>query len=195
MRGSIITRGNSYRIAVSLGKDSATGRYQKYFETVRGSKKDAQKRLTELLSQLDKGIFCRPGKTTLGEYLTVWLNDNIKPSLSPRTFGLYSYLSRVHLIPSIGNIPLTELKPHHLQRLYSEKLSSGLSARTVQLCHVALHKALKNAVKTNLLTRNVADSVDKPRIQHPEMHPMTETDINKFLEAAKQGSYYALFYT
>jgi integrase len=27
------------------------------------------------------------------------------------------------------------------------------------------------------------------------MHPMTETDLSRFLEAAKQGEYYALFYT
>ena len=49
--------------------------------------------------------------------------------------------------------------------------------------------------KTNLLTRNVADSVDKPQIQRTEMHCMSENDLNKFLEAAKNGQYHALFYT
>jgi integrase len=58
-----------------------------------------------------------------------------------------------------------------------------------------MHKALKNAVKINLISRNVADAVDKPKIQRREMHPMTENELNRFLEAAKQGEYYSLFYT
>jgi integrase len=82
-----------------------------------------------------------------------------------------------------------------LQHLYAEKLSSGLSGRTVQICHVAIHKALKNAVRINLLSRNVADSVDKPKTQRHEMHPMSEDDLEKFLDAAKSGPYYSLFYS
>jgi len=60
MRGSIIKRSeNSYRIKVSLGKDSTTGKYLSHFETVRGNKKEAEKRLRELLTQLDKGIYVK----------------------------------------------------------------------------------------------------------------------------------------
>jgi integrase len=68
-------------------------------------------------------------------------------------------------------------------------MSSGLSTRTVQLIHVTIHKALKNAVRINSLSRNVADAVEKPKIQRPEMHPMNEDELNRFLEAAKQGNY------
>ncbi len=195
MRGCIIERNGSIRLKVSLGKNPQTGKYESYYETFHGGRTEAQKRLRQILTELDKGIFAKPGKTTVADYLNTWLQDYCKPSLSPRTFQLYSYICRVHIIPAIGKITLTELKPQHLQKLYSEKLSSGLSSRTVQICHVTVHKALKNAVRINLLSRNVSDSVDKPKIQRPEMHPMTETDLGRFLEAAKQGEYYALFYT
>lgn len=195
MRGSIIKRGNSYRIKVSLGKDQTTGKYTSYFETVQGSKKETEQRLRELLTQLDKGIFVKPGKLSVGEYLSTWLHDYCMPSLSPRTVELYSYMNRVHITPAIGKYTLTELKPQQLQKMYSEKIASGLSPRTVQICHVVIHKALKTAVKINLVSRNVAESVDKPRIQRPEMHPMNEDDLVRFLEVAKTGSYYALFFT
>jgi integrase len=69
MRGSIIKRGNSYRIKVSLGKDSISGKYLSHYETVRGNKKEAEKRLNELIHQRDNGTFIKPGKITLGEYL------------------------------------------------------------------------------------------------------------------------------
>ena len=195
MRGCIIERNGSLSLKVSLGKNPQTGRYESYYETFHGNRTEAQKRLRQILTELDKGILTKPGKTTVAEYLNSWLQEYCKPSLSPRTLQLYSYICRVHIIPAIGKIPLTELRPQHLQKLYSEKLSSGLSARTVQICHVAIHKALKNAVKINQLSRNVADAVDKPTIQRREMHPMTENELNRFLEAAKQGDYYSLFYT
>ena len=195
MRGSIIKRSeNSYRIKVSLGKDSTTGKYLSHFETVRGNKKEAEKRLRELLTQLDKGIYVKPGKTKLGEYLRSWLVDYCRPNLSPRTQELYSYICEKHLIPTLGNVSLTELKPQHLQHLYSEKLSSGLSNRTVQIIHITLHKALKNAVKSGLLVRNVAEAVDTPKIQRHEMHVMSETDLHIFLEMARNTKYYPLFY-
>jgi len=195
MRGCIIERNGSLRLKVSLGKNHQTGKYESYYETFHGNRTDAQKRLRQVLTELDNAIFTKPGKTTIADYLDTWLQHYCKPSLSPRTLELYSYICRVHLIPTIGKITLTELKPQHLQNLYSDKLSSGLSARTVQLCHVAIHKALKNAVRINLLSRNVADAVQKPKIQRPEMHPMTENDLSRFLDYAKQGNYYSLFYT
>jgi len=195
MRGCIISRNGSLRLKISLGKNPQTGKYENYFETFHGTRTEAQKRLRQILTKLDKGIFDKPGKATVADYLSTWLQYYCRPSLSPRTLQLYSYICRVHIIPAIGKITLTELKPQHLQKLYSDKLSSGLSARTVQLFHVAIHKALKNAVRINLLSRNVADAVDKPKIQRPEMHPMSENDLSLFLEAAKAGHYYSLFYT
>ena len=195
MKGCIIQRNGSLRLKVSLGKNQLTGKYESYYETFHGNRTEAQKRLRQILTDLDRGLFTKPGKTTLADYLNTWLQDYCKPSLSPRTVQLYSYVCRVHLIPSIGKITLTELRPQHLQTLYSDKLSAGLSPRTVQICHVVLHKALKNAVRINLLSRNVAEAVDKPKTQRTEMRPMTEDDLTRFLDTARQGHYYALFYT
>jgi len=195
MRGSIIKRGDSYRIRVPLGKDTTTGKYTSYYETLRGNKAEAEKRLRELLTELDKGTFVKPDKITLGEYLQSWLLDYCRPNLSQRTQELYSYICEKHVLPTLANVPLMGLKPQHLQRLYAEKVAAGLSNRTVQLIHVTLHKALKNAVKAGLLVRNVTESVDVPKIQHREMHVMSETDLHLFLEYAKDSPYYALFYT
>jgi integrase len=196
MRGSIIKRSeDSYRIKVSLGKDSVTGKYTSHYETLRGNKVQAEKRLRELLTELDKGIFVKPDKATLGEYLKSWLLDYCRPNLSPRTQELYSYICEKHVLPTLANIPLVDLRPQHLQRLYAEKVSAGLSNRTVQLIHITLHKALKNAVKTGLLVRNITESVDTPKIQRREMHVMNESDIHLFLEMARNTEYYSLFYT
>ncbi len=195
MRGHITKRGkNSYSIAISLGKD-LTGRYKQQWVSVKGTKKDAEKRLSELLYQLDTGTFMKPGKTTLAEYLGRWLQDYAKPNLSPRGFERYQGIITKHLIPDFGSITLTQLKPEHLQKHYTDKLNNGLSAGTVRYHHAVIHKALQTAVKWGLINRNVADGVDVPRARHNEMQTWDEYEINRFLEAAKNSPYYALFYT
>jgi len=155
MRGTIIKRGESYRIKVSLGKDPDTGKYISHYETVSGNKKYAERRLNQLINDLEKGLYIRSSKTNLREYLESWLSDYCMPNLSPRTHELYSYICEKHIFPKLGNLLLVDLKPQHLQHLYSEKIKSGLSNRTVQLIHVTIHKALKNAVKTGSIIRNV----------------------------------------
>jgi len=203
MRGHIIKRGkNSYSIAISLGKDPTTGKYKQQWVSVRGTKKDAERRLSELLHQIDNGTFITPGKTTLAEYLERWLKDYVWPNLSRRTAEGYESIVRCHLVPALGSIPLTHLKPEHLQRYYSEKLSGGrydgkgdLSRTTVSHHHTCLHRALKMALQWGLIRHNPADAITAPRPQRSEIHTMNEDDLSTFLEAAEKTPYHVLFYT
>ncbi|MFC1981058.1 tyrosine-type recombinase/integrase [Chloroflexota bacterium] len=196
MRGHIVKRGkDSYSIKISVGKDVTSGKYKYQWTTVKGTKKDAEKRLAELLNQIDSGTFMKPNRTALGEYLEHWLRDYAWPNLAPRTAEGYEHICRRHLIPPLGNIVLTQLKPEHLQRYYSEKLSGGLSAQTVRNQHTCLHKALQTAVEWGLLARNPADAVRIPRAQGIEMQTWDEYNMFTFLEAAKSTRYFALFHT
>ncbi len=195
MRGYIQQRGNSYRLGVSLGKDPATGKYKYLWETVRGNKKTAEKRLSEILHQLDTGNFIKPAKTTVGEYLKRWLSDYAKINLSPRGFERYQGIITKHLIPDFGKVPLTQLRPEHLQKHYTAKLNASLNPRTVRYHHAVIHVALQTAVKWGLVGRNIADAVEPPRARRTEMQTWDEYDIGVFLEFATGSPYYALFYT
>lgn len=196
MRGHIEKRGkNSYSIAISMGKDGTTGKYKYQWVSVKGTKKEAEKRLAELLHQIDNGTFIKPGKTTLSEYLEKWLRDYAMPNLSPRGFERYTGIIRQHLIPELGGVVLTQLRPEHLQRHYTDTLNNGLSAGTVRYHHAVIHKALQTAVKWGLVSQNVADGVDVPRIHRNEMQTWDKDEIARFLETAKDSTYYALFYT
>ena len=195
MRGHIVKRyKNSYNIVLNLGMDPATGKRKQQWITIRGTKKDAEKKLAELLHQLDNSTFVKPGKTTLAEYLKRWLQDCCLSNLAARTVEGYESIVRCHLIPPLGQVHLTQLKPEHIQHVYSEKLAAGLSHRTIRYIHVTLHKALQDAVRLGIIMRNPADAVKPPRVQYHEMHTMNESDIHIFLEFAKSTPYYALFY-
>lgn len=202
MRGSIVKRSNSYRLKISLGKDQATGKYISHYETVNGNKKDAERRLNELIHQHDTGTFVRSSKVTVTDYLKQWLTDYAYANLSPGTARGYESIILTHLTPAIGAFPLTQLKPEVIQGYISDKLSNGkvngqggLTARTVRHHIVCLHTALQSAVKMGRLLRNPVDAVTMPRARHQEIRTMSESDIHLFLEIARPTQYYALFYT
>jgi len=196
MRNGIMRAGrNSYSIQLSIGRDPVTGKRIQQWISFKGTLKEAQQKRNELVHQINTGSFMRPGKTTLAEYLKKWLSDYVKPNISPRGFERYQGIIVKHLIPDLGSIPLAQLKSEHLQRHYSIKLNNGLSAGTVRYHHAVIHKALQTAIKLGLVSHNVADGVDIPRIQRKEMQTWDEYDLTRFLEAAKASPYYVLFHT
>jgi integrase len=202
MRGHVTKRGkNSWTIVLNMGKDPTTGKYKQQWISVKGTKKEADRRLADILHQIDTGAFVKPGKLTLADLLERWLKDYAFTNLAPRTAEGYETIIRCHIAPAIGNILLTQLKPQHIQRYYSDMLSTGrcgiktpLSSTTVRQHHMVLHRALHFAMKWGVISRNPADAVEPPRCHRPDMHIMNEDNIHDFLEAAEQTPYYALFY-
>ncbi|MFC1930892.1 tyrosine-type recombinase/integrase [Chloroflexota bacterium] len=202
MRGHITKRGrDSYTIVLNLGRDPSAGKRKQQWVSVKGTKKEAEKRLSELLNQLDNGVYMKPGKTTLSDFLERWLKDYAYSNLAPRTAEGYETIIRQHLIPKLGSIPLAKIKPEHIQKYYADTLANGrcdgkgaLSSLTVRHHHMTLHNALKCAVKWGLLVRNPVDAIDAPHTTHTEMKVMNEQDLNNFLEVVRPTPYYALFY-
>ncbi|MBI4333030.1 MAG: site-specific integrase [Chloroflexi bacterium] len=202
MRGHVVKRGkDSYSIVLSLGNDPATGKRLRQWVSVKGNKKDAEKKLGELLHQLDTGSFIKPDKLLFGDYLDQWLRDYCECNLAPNTTQTYAWFVEKHIKPALGQVALGQLRPEHLQRLYSDKLSDGrrdgsggLGDRSVRYIHTTVHRALKSAVKLGMITRNPADAVDVPKVKHREMRTMDETDIHILLEHARSTEYYPLCY-
>ena len=194
MRGHITKRAkDSYSLKISLGKDTATGKYKYQWLTVRGSKKDAEKRLSELLHQQDTGTYVNPSKQTVAVYLKDWLENTASPNMALRTYEGYRDMIKRHILPALGQIPLTQLKPQHIQKLYSGLLSEG-KARTCEYCHFTLRKSLRDAVKMGVLIHNPSDALVRPKVPRHEMNIMTHKDIHLFLEFARSTEYYPLFY-
>jgi integrase len=102
-------------------------------------------------------------------------------------------LIRVHLKPSLGHIPLKDLRPDQVQRLYNTKRENGLSARTVRYMHTILHGALKQAMKNQLVVRNVSEATQLPDGKTRKMQPLTLGQVQQFLTAVKGERLFAAF--
>ena len=195
MRGHITKRGrNSYSIVLNLGQDPVTGKYRQQWVSIKGNKKDAEMKLSELLNQLDSRTFVKPGKVTVAEYLQEWLTNYAELNCSPKTIESHRQLINSHLIAELGSIKLVELEARNLQSMYAKKKDSGLSARTVRYLYNLMSQVLGYAMKQGILSRNVAQNTEPPRIEHKEMNTVRPEQIGAFLEAASKTPHYALFY-
>lgn len=196
-RGQIEPRGDDcYRIKVFTGyEQDEMGRLKRCYhsETIHGTKKEAERRLTMLLNELDRGTFIKETKETLNQYLDRWLAVAAKPRVSPSTYADYVWLLKTYVRPVLGKKRLAQVKPVDIQALYTAMLEKGLSARTVRYTHSVLRSALGQAVRWQIIAQNPTQYVDLPRNDHKEMKCLQPLQARRFLEVAQGSPYYALF--
>lgn len=149
-----------------------------------------------LLAQRDAardGLVVENDKVTLGDFLDRYIRDIGEHTLRPKTLEAYNYLIRMHIKPDLGSVRLSQLRPEHLQTLYSQKLNSGLSHRTVQFMHSILHKALEQATRWGLVVRNVSDLVDPPVVKRKAPDTLSADQVNQFLDQVKASRFYPMY--
>ena len=155
---------------------------QRYFKTA----KEANTALRKMLHEKEQGTLPTGPQQLLKTYLDQWLEQVHKPTIRIGSFNAYRIMLDKHIIPALGHIPLQRLSPQHVQGFYASKLSEGLSLRRVRGLHSVLHSALDNAVKWNLVGRNVCDLVSPPVPKRHEIQPLTPEQAQHLLEAARE---------
>ncbi len=182
MSGHIERRGkDSWRITVELARDPVWGRRRKRTFTVRGTKREAQRALTEALRLRDQGIDIAPSRITVAEYLQRWLGDYAGPNVAPSTLLRYRQICR-RLSGQIGALRLQALRPAHIQAAYARLREDALAPRTVLHHHRVLKEALRHAVGWQLLERNPADAVSAPRPERTEMRALDADGVERLLD-------------
>ncbi len=202
MKGSIRQRSKgSWEVCLDTGQDPVSGKRIRHFESVKGNKRNAQRRLVELLHSLEQGSYVKPKRLTVAQFLEEWLQEYVRINTAPRTSERYQEIVRIHLIPALGSIPLLALRPQHIQQYYARDLESGrrngkggLSALTVHKHHRVLYESLRYGVRQGILVRNPAEVVTPPHGQSKEPTIVGANHLHLILEAAKESPYYALFF-
>jgi len=147
------------------------------------TREEVARKLAVALKACQDGLPLPNERQTVAQFLVDWL-QTARPSLRPRTWHRYEQYIRLHAIPHVGKVGLGRLTPHHLQRLYADRLEAGLSPTTVRHLHTVLHCALGRAARWGLVARNVAELVTPPRAAPHEMMTLTPEQARVFLEAA-----------
>jgi site-specific recombinase XerC len=157
------------------------------------TKEDVQRQLREAVSAFERGTFVAASSQTVGEYLDQWLEHVAKPTIRAKSHRSYAQLIRLHLKPGLGSHRVQKLTPQQVQAFLFERHANGLSARTVQYLKAVLRRALSQAVKWQIVTRNVATLADAPRVERTEIRPLTMKEAKAFLAAVRGHRLEALF--
>lgn len=150
-------------------------------------------KLAAAQAELSKGRLPARRAPTVAEFLRSWLESSVKPRVRPLTYAGYRVNVEKHLIPYLGKIPLDQLTPAQVQEMINGRLAAGLSGKSVAYIHQVLRTALSLAVRWDLVSRNVARMVDRPRIERKQISPLTPEEARKFLAAIRGHRLEALF--
>lgn len=153
---------------------------------------EARRQLRELVVNARNGTLPAPDKLTVKQHLWHWLEKVVKVNLRPATCRDYSNTVYNHAIPAFGNVKLARLQPGNLDDLYATMRRYGVSAKTIRNVHGTIHVALEHALKRGLVARNVADVVELPKYERPEITPFTEEEVRRLRVAIAGDRWEAL---
>ena len=177
MKGHIRRRGpRSWELKFDI--ERADGRRRTCYKTVRGTKRDAEAELTRLIAQAQEGNAVTPSKIRVGDFVRtrveLWQSEGL---VSVRTAERYHDLIRLQVEPLLGGMLLQRLRTVHVEAWHAQLRSAGLSPRTIRLVHQLLARALRDAVRHGLVTRNAAAEQRAPRVTRADIHILSPEQV------------------
>ena len=155
---------------------------------------DAQRALTDVLRDLDRGEAIQRSSESLGPYLERWLDARRLAGLRPTTIDSYRRNLTRHVVPVLGRKRLQALRPAHFNQLYLGMLEGvdgrrAVSARTTRYTHTVVRRALEDARREGCIGFNPTTDATPPSAtaaQAPEMTAWTPTEL-RYLPQRRRG--------
>lgn len=168
------------------------------------TKTECAEKLEALKEKYGKPIEKINTEMSFGEWIDFWYRTYCKHTIRLTTQMEYENRIYQHIIPEIGNIPLNQLTQSDLQQFYAREKSggrkirvetygAGLSDRVIRAIHANCRSALEKAVQEGLIKTNPAIGCKLPPKKSREMKVLTQSEIIRFLNRAKEENYYELF--
>ena len=174
-----------WRVSVSLGDGKRKTLYGK-------TERECKSKLRRLQRDLEAGKRPVDTRLTLNEWMVQWLDTRRPPVIRPSSWEAYDDLRRLHVEPVIGKVRLTDLAPAHLTRVYRTLMDRGIP-HTAASVHRLVKAALKQAMRQEMLARNVAEMVDPPRTQPAERIALTLTQARQLLASLADDPFAVLY--
>jgi integrase len=192
MKGTVIKRGTRWSVIIDIGRDENGKRIRRWHSGYL-TKREAEEARIEILSRLQRGGYTEPSKATVAEFLThQWLPAK-RPTLEATTFAAYRSDVETKIIPAFGTRRLQQLTPAEINGFYADLAARGLAAKTIRNAHGVLHRALTDAARWGLTSRNVADLADPPKAVRPEIKTWTADEVRTFLAATSEDRLTAMW--
>lgn len=153
---------------------------------------EAERIERELKTQRDKGLPVPQADLTVATFLTSWIRQTKTSSLADKTKMSYEQVVRDYLVPRLGTIKLKDLHQRHVQRL-QEDLLACRSANTVRIIKRTLSVALTEAMRNDLVARNVVELAPTFPVPKRRELRITPDQIGDFVTAIEGHLHEDLF--
>ena len=139
-----------------------------------------------------------------GDWMDFWYQQYEKQRIRPTTQAAYETKIYLHIIPTLGKIPLNRITQNDLQQFYNklkvsgrlihtDKYGNGLSDTFIRACHAVCRKGLEKAVQDGMIRVNPAIGCKLPPKKAREMQVLTKEEMQRFMIQAKADGYFELF--
>ena len=138
---------------------------------------------------------------TLQEYISFWQETYDKHQSRPTTYAAHNYVFKNHILPGLGDIPLSELTSEMVGEFLEERKrfgnhrtgSSGLGEETMRHIHRLLQQCLDQSIRDGLLTENPARAFRYRKSTTVKANIMTPLEMEDYLDAAERLGYLPMF--
>lgn len=172
---SIRERNGNYQITVSCGYDI---KGKKLLETATFTPdpsltpKKREKAVLEFAQQFEtkvkNGLIMSGNKITLHEFSERWINEYAKINLAPGTVTKYQEELDAKILPALGHLKLTALKPHKVNAFFVSLTKDGVrkdgkpggySKASIMKTRNVLSSILRTATEWEIIDRNPCDAI------------------------------------
>jgi integrase len=134
--------------------------------------------------RLNWGANTSSARTTLGEFMTWWLETEHCNEIADSTYRRYQQLATFHILPHLGEMRLVKLTRHEVNHLLDQMKAAGQSLRSAQQARALLSACLNAAIEEDLIGANPVGASRKVRVPRFEIEPLSAAEVTRVIEAA-----------
>ena len=182
--------------------DPATGKRKRKTKVVNATKPEAEYIMADMIKEYNNSNPISYKDITFERWLQEWLDEK-KKNVAYRTWQGYESIVRVHLIPTMGKIKLSDIKPYHITKYLAEKRENGrinseggLSERSLNYHYTTINNSLQQAFILEIIKKNpcVAVKAPRPDTKKRDMNVLTFEEVNMLLDKLKRSWLYPIIF-
>ena len=141
------------------------------------------------------------GNMTLREYISFWQEAYDRHQSRATTYAAHNYVFKNHILPGLGDIPLSELTSEMVGEFLEERRrfgnhrpgSSGLGEETMRHIHRLLQQCLDQAMRDGLIGDNPARAFHYSKPKKVNADVLTPLEMEDYLDAAERLGHLPMF--
>lgn len=175
------TKNGLYKAYIVVGKNENGKDKRKYVYSK--SAKELDKKLAEIKVLYHKGIVLDDNNMTVQDLGELWFNST-QAKNQHNTKENIKRILKLHIYPTLGYIPVKNLKAYQVQELLNTKMQEGLKTTVTKMMNY-INAMLNLAVENDFIYKNVASNIKIPYFKAKEKLPLNKFERSVIESVAK----------